>query len=68
MLKRNIPSLGAVAALLLVWQLICSLGWVPAYMLPSPLDVLRAFFSELPLLWDNALITLQEAFAGCCWV
>lgn len=64
MLKRNTPSLIAVAALLLVWQLLCSPGWVPSYMLPSPTAVLRAFVSELPLLWANALITLQEAFLG----
>ena len=54
----------AVAALLLMWQAVCSAGLVPAYMLPSPLKVLRAFADELPLLWQNSLITLQEAFVG----
>ena len=33
-------------------------------MLPSPVDVIRAFISELPLLLENSLITLQEAFIG----
>lgn len=64
MLKRNIPSITAVAALLLLWQLVCSWGWIPPYMLPSPMKVLQAFAEELPLLWENALITLQEAFIG----
>ncbi|MBE6968700.1 MAG: ABC transporter permease [Ruminococcaceae bacterium] len=64
MLRRNAPSGIALAALLLVWQLICSLGWVPSYMLPSPAAVLRAFVCELPQFWENALITLQEAFVG----
>lgn len=64
MLKRNIPSITAVAALLLLWQLVCSWGWIPPYMLPSPMKVLQAFVEELPLLWENALITLQEAFIG----
>jgi ABC-type nitrate/sulfonate/bicarbonate transport system permease component len=64
MLKRNIPSVTAVAALLLVWQGICTLGWIPPYMLPSPVNVLQAFLSDLPLLWENAQITLQEAFIG----
>lgn len=64
MLKRNMPSAAAVLALLLSWQLLCMTGLVPPYMLPSPIQVLQAFLSELPLLWDNSLITLQEAFVG----
>ena len=64
MLKRNIPSITAVAALLLLWQLVCSCGLIPTYMLPSPMKVLQAFVDELPLLWENSLITLQEAFIG----
>ena len=64
MLKRNIPSITAVAALLLLWQLVCSCGLIPPYMLPSPMKVLQAFVDELPLLWENSLITLQEAFIG----
>lgn len=64
MLKRNIPSITAVAALLLLWQLVCSCGVIPTYMLPSPMKVLQAFVDELPLLWENSLITLQEAFIG----
>ena len=64
MLKRNLPSIAAVAALLLLWQTVCSLGWVPGYMLPTPVQVVQAFLSELPLLFENSLITLQEAFLG----
>ena len=64
MLKRNIPSVVALAALVLLWQLVCMAGWIPPYMLPSPVKVLQAFVSELPLLWENSLITLQEAFIG----
>ena len=64
MLKRNAPSITAVAALLILWQTVCTVGWVPSYMLPSPVNVLQAFVSELPLLGENALITLQEAFIG----
>ena len=39
-------------------------GLIPPYMLPSPVEVLQAFVDELPLLWENSLITLQEAFIG----
>lgn len=64
MRRRNLPSAAAVAALLLAWQGACSLGLVPPYMLPSPVQVLRAFCADFPLLWENSLITLQEAFIG----
>jgi len=64
MLKAKGPSVAAVAGLLVVWQLVCTVGLVPAYMLPSPVQVVQAFVSELPALWENSLITLQEAFIG----
>lgn len=64
MLKRNIPSVTAVAALLIIWQSVCSTGLIPSYMLPSPVEVMRAFVSEFPLLLENSAITLQEAFIG----
>ena len=62
--KRNLPSVAAVAALLLIWQLVCSLELIPSVMLPSPLEVMQAFGSEFPLLLENSVITLQEAFIG----
>lgn len=64
MLKHKLPSITAVVALLLIWQFVCTIGLVPTYMLPSPVKVLQAFVEELPLLWENSLITLQEAFIG----
>lgn len=64
MLKRNIPSVVAVITIIIIWQLFCTLGVLPSYMLPSPIEVIVAFYSELPILWENALITLQEAFIG----
>ena len=66
MRKTNLPSVMAVAILLLLWQAVCSLGWVPRYMLPSPVEVVQAFAGELPLLLQHSVITLQEAFLGLC--
>ena len=64
MLKRNIPSVSAVVALLVIWQLLCTIGVLPSYMLPSPIEVVQAFVSEFSLLLKNSVITLQEAFIG----
>ena len=56
--------MAAVAALLLIWQGVSAAGVVPGYMLPSPVDVVQAFWTERALLWENAVVTLQEAFIG----
>ncbi len=63
-LRRNAPSCIAVVALLVLWQLMCVTEIIPSYMLPSPIKVFKAFVDELPLLWENSLITLQEAALG----
>ena len=56
--------MAAVAALLVIWQIVSASGLVPGYMLPSPVAVVQAFVSERTLLLENAIITLQEAFIG----
>jgi len=62
--RTKLPAAAAVILLLLVWQGACSLELVPGYMLPSPVEVVKAFISERALLWEHAVITLQEAFLG----
>ena len=63
-ITNKIPVLIAGTVLILLWQLARTTGLAPAYMLPSPIDVVRAFWSERALLWENALVTLQEGFIG----
>lgn len=57
------PAL-AICILLAVWQFVSGTGIVAKYLLPSPLDVIKAFVSELPVLMENARVTLLEAFVG----
>ena len=57
-------SAAAIVILLAVWQIVSAAGWVPNYMLPSPVDVVKAIVSEFPLLMENAKVTLAEAFLG----
>ena len=58
------PAIAAVVLLLVIWELASVSGLVPRYMLPSPVDVGRAFVRDLPALGENLLVTLQEAFFG----
>ncbi len=62
--RPALPALCAVALLLIFWQALCVSGLVPAYMLPSPLDVVRALWRERALLWQHSVVTLQEAAVG----
>jgi len=63
-MKNKIPAMAALLILVAIWQLLCSSGIVPGYMLPSPAEVIKAFWTDRTLLAENAVITLQEAFAG----
>lgn len=53
-----------MAAILIFWQTISAVGLVPRFMLPSPVDVGRAFVVNFKDLAANAGITLTEAFLG----
>ncbi len=55
---------GLLASLVLLWQGLSSTGLVPRFMLPSPIDVGRAFVTNFSDLAQNAGITLAEAFIG----
>jgi ABC-type nitrate/sulfonate/bicarbonate transport system permease component len=61
--NKLIP-VAVILALLLIWQIISAVGIVPKFMLPSPLDVVKAFANDFPLLMQHAKATLLEAFLG----
>ena len=66
--KKSIKEIwipvAAILIFILIWQLICVFELVPGFMLPSPLDVGKAFVTDFPLLMHHAGITLLEAFFG----
>ena len=60
----KIWSVSAIAIVLILWQMICSFGVVDSFMLPSPVQVVKAFIEEFPTLMEHSLVTLSEAFIG----
>lgn len=54
----------AILLILAVWQTASGTGLISKFMLPSPLDVVKAFAQDFPLLMSNARVTLLEAFIG----
>lgn len=62
-ISKLLPIL-AIAGLLFIWQMVCVFGWVEAFLLPSPTQVLDTLVSELPVLLEHTKITLSEALIG----
>lgn len=58
-----VPSI-AIIALLAFWQLACLAGWVPNFMLPSPIQVVQALIYDAALLASHSITTLIEAALG----
>lgn len=54
----------SVFSVILLWLLLSEGEIIPAYMLPSPIEVVKAFFSEADILFTHAVVTLQEAIYG----
>jgi putative hydroxymethylpyrimidine transport system permease protein len=61
---RALKSLLIAAGLLLLWQAAVALTEVPAYILPSPVAVLRAGAANVGLLLAHAAVTAGEILAG----
>lgn len=54
----------ALAVIILIWFLCSDFEVVPAYMLPSPAEVGKAFIDNFSIMMQQALYTLQEAIYG----
>ena len=61
---NRIWSCSAIVLILFIWQMISSLGIVDSFLLPSPIQVVKAFVEEFPALMEHSVITLAEAFIG----
>ncbi len=54
----------SVITVILLWLFLSEGGIVPAYMLPSPTEVVKVFFTDADVLFTHAVITVQEALYG----
>lgn len=61
---NKIAPFSALAVIILIWLLCCDFEIVPAYMLPSPIDVGKAFADNFAIMLKQASYTLQEAVYG----
>ena len=62
-MSKALPLL-AVIFLLGIWQAVCALKLVPAFMLPSPMKIAQALSNDAWLLMKHLQATLSEAAVG----
>jgi len=63
-LKHRLEPFALIIFILLLWQLLSISGFIPSFMLPSPVKVIIAFCKDFTLLMFHLKITLVEAFFG----
>lgn len=63
-ITSKLPAVISIGLLVLLWHILSTSGIVPAYMLPSPVDVMKAFAEDFDIIMEHAGVTLVEAFYG----
>lgn len=53
-----------ITAILIIWQILSSLNIIPKFLLPSPLDVIKAFTDDIALIAHHTGYTLTESLIG----
>lgn len=63
-ITSRLPAIISIGLIVLLWHVLSVSGVVPAYMLPSPADVIKAFTEDFDIIMSHAGVTLMEAFYG----
>ncbi|OPH33461.1 Putative aliphatic sulfonates transport permease protein ssuC [Moraxella lacunata] len=65
---KNLTAYGIqyslIILLLIIWQMVIGFGFIPDYLLPSPIQIIKAFIDDFYLLMGHAKYTLMTAFLG----
>lgn len=63
MYEKLIP-VSFILLLLILWEGVVRIFSIPLYVLPSPVQVIKTLFSELPTLYAHGQVTVMEALTG----
>jgi ABC-type nitrate/sulfonate/bicarbonate transport system permease component len=63
-IESRIVPIGFTLVLILIWQFIVGRGFIPKFILPSPLDIIKTLIEILPAIKTDILVTLKEAGLG----
>lgn len=60
----KLPSIVFISIIIVIWEMSVNFGWVDAYTLPAPSNVITALFLNFNEIKVHIMITLQEASIG----
>lgn len=63
-ITSKLHSSAAILVILAVWQILSGTGIVPSFLLPSPVQVVKAFVADFGLLMGHLKVTLLEGALG----
>lgn len=63
-LKRTLPAVALLAALIALWEVVARVFSIDNYILPAPTEVARALVDDRSLLVSDSWVTLQEIVLG----
>ena len=63
-IRDKLLPAGAFLLIVLIWWGLSVSGVIPDYMLPSPVDVVKAFIADFPTLMSHAWVSIEEALVG----
>ena len=62
--NKYFPPILTIIVIIAIWLGVCEGELVPAFMLPSPVDVAKAFHENFGYMAKEAVVTLQETVYG----
>lgn len=63
-IANKLNSALGILLIIIFWEIITKVELIPKFILPSPLDVLRAFLEDFNLIINHLFFTLIEAILG----
>lgn len=58
------PAMTMGLGLILLWEIAERNQWLPRFIIPAPSAIIRVFFREWRVLWENSVVTLTQAWIG----
>ena len=62
--KDSLYPILTFLAIIIVWQAVVEIKYIPQYILPTPIDIIKEFITDYQNLFDNTLVTLYETILG----
>ena len=62
--KDSLYPILTFLAIIIVWQAVVEIKYIPQYILPTPIDIIKVFITDYQNLFDNTLVTLYETILG----